>query len=135
MIALLSFLWLLVNQGWGSAAAYTHAEGKLTRGNVVGQSIGPAAVNTTDILCQGDSELTVMVDMNGAASGDLAVTVVPFETNAPLTPIRSTGPTFGGSTVNFTGTYDVSGIDKARIAVKNNNVGAQTLNRMSWRLS
>jgi hypothetical protein len=132
---------MTMNMGFGAAAEWVVGS-LLTKGKVLAAAILTGATNTTDLLCAGDSLLTVEVDMNGAANADLAVTVVPFETdgttllaNAPLPAIRSSGPTFGGSTVNFTATYDVSGVDKVRIIVKNNNAGTQTLNRMSWRLS
>lgn len=130
--------------GLNAAAEWTHAETLLTRGRVAGTpSIASAGTQTLDIDCAGDSELTIDADMAGGASGDLAVTVVPYEgsdnvtllSNAPVPVIRSAGPTFAGGTVHFNGTYDVSGVSRVRVVVKNNNVGAQVLNRLSWRLS
>lgn len=125
-----------------SAAAEWVIGTLLTRGRVTNAAIAAGATQTIDIDCAGDSELTVQADMTGAASGDLAVTVVPYEddnvtlnVNAPLPAVRSAGPTFGGTTVGFNGTFDVSGVSKVRIVAKNNNVGGQTLNRLSWRLS
>lgn len=116
----------------------------LTRGRVTGTpSIASGATSFLDVDCAGDSELTITADMAGAASGDLAITVVPYEgtdntillPNAALPPIRSSGPTFAGASVSFEGNYDVSGVAKVRIIAKNNNAGAQILNRLSWRLS
>lgn len=132
----------LMAVGWGGAAAWTHAEQLLTRGKVAAQAIGAGATYTIDLLSGGDSELTVEVDMTGTAAGDLAVTAVPYEadnvtllSNAPLPVIRSTGPTLGGGAVQFTATYDVAGVDKVRIVIKNNNVAGQTITRASWRLT
>lgn len=128
----------------GSAASEFVVGDLLTRGRYPGvPSIAPAGTVFLDIDCAGDSELTIQADLAGAANGDLAVTVVPYEgtdntvllANAPLPVIRSQGPLFAGASVSFTGTYDVSGVAKCRVVVKNNNVGAQNLNRLSWRLS
>jgi hypothetical protein len=114
----------------------------LTKGRHTAVSLVTTATDVIDVDCEQDNELTVMADMNGAASGDLTVTVVPYEddnitllVNSPLPAIRSSGPTFGGSTVTFTGTYDVSGLTKVRLIAKNNNAGTQTLNRFSWKLT
>jgi len=128
----------------GSAPSEWVVGSLLTRGSVVGPISTPSGgTQTLDIDCAGDSELTLQVDQAGAANGDLAVTVVPYEgtdnvtllPNAPLPVIRSAGPTFAGASVSFTATYDVSGVSKVRVVVKNNNAGAQNLNRLSWRLS
>lgn len=128
----------------GSTASEWVVGDLLTRGRIAGTpSIASAGTTFVDIDCAGDSELTVQVDMAGAANGDLAVTAVPYEgtdnvtllANAPLPVIRSAGPTFAGASVSFTATYDVSGVSKVRVVVKNNNVGAEVLNRLSWRLS
>lgn len=128
----------------GTAASEWVVGTLLTRGAVTSlPSIASAGTFTLDVDCAGDSELTIEVDMAGAANGDLAVTVVPYEgvdntvllVNAPLPVIRSSGPTFGGASVSFQATYDVSGCAKCRIVVKNNNVAAEVLNRLSWRLS
>lgn len=128
----------------GSAASEWVVGDLLTRGRYPGvPSIGTGGTVFLDIDCAGDSELTIECDMAGGANADLAVTVVPYEgvdntvllANAPLPVIRSAGPTFAGASVSFTGTYDVSGCAKCRVIVKNNNVGAQNLNRLSWRLS
>lgn len=125
-----------------NAAAEWVTGSLLTRGAHTAVSLPTTTTDFIDVDCAGDSELTVQADMAGAASGDLTVTVVPYEsdnttlnTNAPLTAIRASGPTFGGSTVGYEGTFDVSGVSKVRVIAKNNNAGTQTLNRLSWRLS
>jgi hypothetical protein len=128
----------------GTAASEWTIGDLLTRGRVAGTpSIASGATTFLDVDCAGDSELTVDAELVGAANGDLAVTVVPYAgvdnalllSNSPLPVIRSSGPTFAGGVVDFTGTYDVSGVSRCRIVVKNNNAGAQNLNRLSWRLS
>jgi hypothetical protein len=128
----------------GTAASEWGIGDLLTRGRIAGTpSIASGGTTFVDIDCAGDAELTVMCDLAGAANGDLAVTVVPYEgtdnvtllSNAPLPVIRSTGPLFASGSVSFTGTYDVSGVARVRVIVKNNNAGAQNLNRLSWRLS
>jgi hypothetical protein len=127
--------------GLNAAAEWTPGV-LLTRGNVTAVPLAAGASTTLDVLCEGDSELTIMADMTGAANGDLTVGVFPFEAdgvtvmaNVGLTAIRSGGPTFGTGAVQYNGTYDVSGVDKVRIVVRNNNAGAQTLTRLGWRLS
>lgn len=128
----------------GTAASEWGVGDLLTRGRVAGTpSIASGGTTFIDVDCAGDSELTINAELAGAANGDLAVTVVPYAgldntlllSNSPLPVIRSNGPTFGGAVVDFTATYDVSGCAKCRIIVKNNNAGAQNLNRLSWRLS
>lgn len=127
--------------GLNAAAEYTHAESLLTRGKQAGAAIAPAANNDTDILCQGDSTLTVEADMTGAASGDLTVQVLPFEADATtlagvaIAPVTATGPTFAAGRVTYIAQFDVTAYDKVRIRLTNNNVGAQTVTRASWRLA
>jgi hypothetical protein len=113
----------------------------LTRGAIgtAGQSLASGASTQQDVGVSGSDELTVEVDMNGAATGDLTVSVYPYESDGttlmPITVpiIGSTGPTFVTSRVYFIGHYDVSATERVRITITNNNAGAQTLNRASWR--
>lgn len=127
--------------GQTAAAEYTHAETLLTRGKTAGQAIGATSNDDTDLLCQGDSRLTVEVDMTGAASGDLVVQIIPFEADAvtllgiALSPVRSVGPTFAGGRVTYTADFDVSGFDKVRFRMTNSTAGALVVTRKSWRLS
>lgn len=113
----------------------------LTRGSEVAQSILTTANRDTDIPCGGDTTLTVQVDMNGTASGDLAVSVFPFEAdNATVAPIaipvlRSTGPTLAAGKVYYYAQFDVQALERVRIRITNNNAGTQTINRWSWRLA
>lgn len=126
----------------GTGASEWTVGSLLTRGKLLAAAMGAAGgQQVIDVDCAGDSELTVQADMTGAANGDLAVTVLPFEDdNVTLSPvglpvIRSVGPTFNVNRVYFEGTYDVSGVSKVRVVAQNNNVAGQTLTRMSWRLS
>jgi hypothetical protein len=127
--------------GLNAAAEYTHAESLLTRGKQAGVAIANAANNDTDILCQGDSTLVLEVDMTGAAAGDLSINVFPFEADGvtvmgvAIAPITSTGPTLLTGHVYYIAQFDVSGYDRVRIRLTNNNAAPQTLTRASWRLS
>lgn len=131
------------------SAAYEGYPGNLlTRGKYEGVAIltgatydFPGDTNNGIVHCEGDSTLTVQGDMTGAANGDLAVTVTPYEADnvtisgVDLPVVRSQGPTFAGGRVTFIGEYDVTGIESVRIRVKNNNAGTQTLTRGSYHLS
>jgi hypothetical protein len=129
--------------GQGAYEGMSNYAKLLTRGSQSAVPIASGASSILDIDCAGDSELTLEVDMTGAAVGDLGLGVFPFEgtdnvtplPNAAIPAIRSSGVVFSGATVDYTGTYDVSGVAKVRVVVKNNNAGPQTLNRLSWRLS
>jgi hypothetical protein len=125
-----------------NAAAEWVTGSLLTRGNATPGAIGATTTVNTDVDCAGDSKLTVLVEMTGAANGDLAVTVVPFESdnltpqnNTALAAQRSTGPTFAGGVVQYEGEFDVSGFSKVRIQIRNTTAGALNINRASWRLS
>jgi hypothetical protein len=128
------------NQGYGSASEWAVGS-LLTRGKQAGVAIAPAANNDVDILCQGDSTLTVEVDMTGAATTDLTVQVLPFEADAAtimgvaIAPVTATGPSLSGGHVYYIAQFDVTAYDKVRIRITNNNVGAQTITRSSWRLA
>jgi hypothetical protein len=127
--------------GWAGAAAWTHAEGLLDRGKQAGVAINAAANNDTDLLTQGASTLVVEVDMTGGASGDLTVQVLPFQADAAtlmgvaIAPVTATGPTLAAGHVYYTAQFDVTAYDKVRVRLTNNNVGAQTITRSSWRLA
>lgn len=114
----------------------------LTKGTATAVGIANATSYDTDLLCGGDSLLTVMVDMTGAATGDLTLQVIPFEgdnstllASVPLTADHIDGPIFAGGAVRAHASYNVNGLDKVRIRVTNNNAAPQTLTRTSWRLT
>ena len=113
----------------------------LTRAIETAIAIGAGGIRNTDIYCQGDATLVVQVEMTGAAIGDLTVAVQPFEadnlTVAPISipPVQFVGPTLNAGKVYYYAQYDIQALEKARIAITNNNAGAQTINRWSWRLS
>lgn len=125
-----------------NAAAEWVVGSLLTRGRVPSQAIGATTTLTFDLDAAGENELTLMVEMTGAANGDLTVTVIPFRgdnttplNNVALQPIRSNGPLFAGGVVQYTGTYDVSGESKVRVAIRNTTAGALNLNDVTWRMS
>lgn len=116
----------------------------LTRGALqpAGTAIGAGATLTTDVMCEGDSTLILEVDMTGTAAGDLGITVVPYEsdnatlmTGLNLPVVQSNGPALSGGAVRYYAQIDVTGVERVQVQVKNNNVGAQTLTRSSWRLA
>ena len=127
-----------------STANYNALAGSLlTRGRVEpdGTSVGAGVTVTEDVNVAGNTELVVMADMNGAVAGDLVPTVLPYEADnvtlmpLPLTPITAQGPTFASGKVYYQGRFDVDAVERVQIQIKNNNAGAQTLNRASWRVA
>jgi hypothetical protein len=113
----------------------------LTRATTAGQAIANGANFDQDIMCVGDSSLIVEVDMTGGASGDVVLTVLPFEadnaTVMPITlpPVSSVGPTLNGGHVYYYAQFDVTGLEKVRVRLNNANVAPQTITRMNWRLA
>jgi hypothetical protein len=127
-----------------STANYNALAGSpLTRGRIQpdGTTINGTTTLTSGLIdVSGTDEIVVMVEITGAVSGDLAVTVLPVEadnvTNLPnitVPAVQSQGPTFGGAKVSFFGRYDVSAMEYVRIAITNNNAGTQNIIRASWR--
>jgi hypothetical protein len=115
------------------------SEQLLTRGKVEAQAIASGANFDQDVPCGGASTLVVQVDMTAGAAGDLSVAVQPYEgDNLTVAPIgipvtNSVGPTLSGGHDYFYAQYDVTAVDKVRVRITNNNVGAQTITRTSWR--
>jgi hypothetical protein len=112
----------------------------LNRGKAVNQSLATGASYTQDVNVGGWDDLSIAAIMTGAANGDLVVSVFPIFPDGTvgavsITPLQSTGPTYAAPNVQYTGNYDVSGYQKVRISVKNNNAATQTLNNFSWQLS
>ncbi len=113
----------------------------LTRGKIQGQAINAAATVTMDVPCGGTDFVTVEADMTAAATGDMVVTVVAYEADGvtlqptPLPAVAGVGyvSTLSGGHDYFIQQYNVQGIDKVQVQLKNNNAGAQTITRLSWR--
>lgn len=111
----------------------------LSRGSI-NLAINAAQTLVQDVPCGGTDWLVVNSDMTGTAAGDLIVTVVPYEgdgvtlSSTTLPPVAGYGfvPTLAGGHVTAVQKYDVTGIDKVQLQVKNNNVAAQT-GRSWWR--
>jgi hypothetical protein len=123
-----------------TAAAEWVVGALLTRGKVAGQAIGAGGNYDTIIPCQGDSTLSIQVDMTGGALSDLMVQANPYEADiATVTPNAvpevQTDSDFSGGHVYYYGQFDVNGVDQVRLRITNNNAGAQTITRMSWRLT
>jgi hypothetical protein len=127
----------------GTAASEWRVGDLLTRGTASAIPIGAGQTLTSkDVDVGGENEMSVGYEMTGGASADLTVTVVPFAAdgvtpmaNITIPPQASNGPTFAGGVVQYTGTYDVSGYQKVRVQVKNNNAGAQTINYFWYRFA
>lgn len=120
----------------------------LTRGKTEAQAIGAGGTfdligpdGSARVLCEGDSTLVVQVDMTAGAAPDLGVQVNPYEadgiTVAPiaLPTVLTVGPTLSGGHAYLYAQYDVSALDVVRIRITNNNAGAQTITRASWKLT
>lgn len=133
----LTLLWLVDSTNYNALA------GKLlTRDTPLkNAAIAAAQTLTFDVPCGGTDWIMVQVDMTGGAAGDLGLTVVPYEADgvtlsgATLPAQAGTGyaATFGAGRVTAVQKYDTTGIDKVQVQIKNNNVGAQTVTRASWR--
>jgi hypothetical protein len=114
----------------------------LNKGKVEGAAIGGAGGTVVlEVPCPLVSTLVVEADMTGAVNGDLGVAVQPYEVDGVtllgvnLPTVQNVGPTFAGGRVTQFSQYDVTAIDKVRITLTNNNAGAQTVTRASWRLA
>lgn len=113
----------------------------LTRGKVEGQAIANAGNYDFDVMCGGDSTLVVEVDMTATAAPDVTVAVQPYEADgATVMPVavpkvQEVGPTLSGGHDYYYGQFDVTGIDRARVRITNNNAVPQTITRASWRLA
>lgn len=124
-----------------STQNYNQATTLLTRGKQEAVAIGAGANNDTDIYCGGDSKLNVMVQMTGGAIGDITIAVRPYEADnltvqpQPLAAIRNPANVATGGKVYAEAEFDVQGFEKVQLRITNNNAGAQTLDRASWRLS
>src|SRR5262245_36612584 len=122
----------------GTAASEWVIGDLLMRGkNSTPVSLATGAQTTFDIACAGESELSLQAILTGAADADLSVTVaalLPDNSVGGLVPaLQSSGPKFAGSTVTYYGNFDVSGVERVRVTLKNNNAATQTLN-YSWKL-
>jgi hypothetical protein len=115
-------------------------EALLNRAIIAGVAIGAGANNDQDIVIGGSSTLIAQVDMTGAATGDLTVSVLPFEADSTtimpisMPVVQSVGPTLSAGHVYYYAQFDVTGLDKARLRINNANAGAQTITRASWKL-
>jgi hypothetical protein len=121
------------------AVTYFGTPSHLARDVITNIALGAASGTTYDVEVSGTDWITVQGDLTGGAATDLAVTVTPYEednvtiTALPLTEAVKQGPTLSGGHVYYYGKFDVTGIGRVRIRWANNNAGAQTLTRGSWR--
>jgi hypothetical protein len=119
----------------------------LTRGQVTGKSLATGATLSMDAPVGGSDFVTIEADMTGSAIGDLVVACQPYEADGvtlmpvSLQPVLNVGTTAAAPTVILSGghvyqviEYNVQGIDKVNIQLKNANAATQTVNRLSWRV-
>ncbi len=98
----------------------------------VNQAIGTGATVNTDFDISDFDLATVIVSMTGAATGDLGITVYPFEEDEANVPVAGLPVTAGtavvsGGHVAQVLQVNVTGLKAIRVAVKNNNAGGQTI--------
>lgn len=97
-------------------------------------AIATGVTDTYDVDVDEFDNISVLVSMSGAASGDLSVTVEPFATDGTVLPIplvpavTASGPTFASPNVYYAAQFDVRGLLQVRITVKNNNAAGETIN-------
>jgi hypothetical protein len=112
---------------------------RLFSDRVVAAPLATGASTTYDVECSGSDFLVVQGDLTGAAIGDLAVGVQPFEednvtlSGAILVPVQAPANVFNAGHVYSYAKYDITAVGRVRVFWKNNNAGAQTLTRGSWR--
>jgi hypothetical protein len=112
---------------------------RLFSDRAVAQPVGIGGAFTWDIEVSGGDWLVIQGDLTGAAIGDLTVTVQPYEednvtlSGVVLTPPVAPANIFAAGHVYLYNKFDVVGIGRVRVSWKNNNAGAQTLTRASWR--
>lgn len=113
----------------------------LNHGKRTAFSLGAGATDSDTIQCGGVSTLNVRVAQDAGASGDVTISILPFESDnttiMPISvpPVSSVGPTLASGQTYFYAQYDVTAFSKIRFDVKNNNVGAQTVREKSWDLA
>lgn len=97
-------------------------------------AIGAGVTAAADVDVSDFDNISVLVSMTAAVIGDLIVTVYGFDVggNVHLIPL-SPSPAPQAQVISAGAAlaavqYDLRGIDTVRIAVKNNNAGAQTIN-------
>lgn len=98
-----------------------------------GDAIAAGATNNYDIDVSDFDGITVAAAISAGALADLGLTVEAFDSTGTVIPVALTtavaAPTqvLNGGKAYGVQQYDVRGIQQIRVAVKNNNAGAQTV--------
>ena len=134
------FLLTIVSLLTKTAAFENYTGTLLNKDSVSAVALGAGATQVFDVVLGGQTTMVVQADLTATAANDLAVVVFPYEADgatlsgAAIPAVQSGGPTLTGGHSYFYGEYDILSLDKVRVVITNNNVGAQTLTRASWEL-
>jgi len=141
VIALLTLLLLWV---FPTIDSYSTQVGARLRRGTLGKNtpVGAGVTANQDALVGEYDILTVDADLTATAAGDLAIQVFPYGPDGttllttPLPAVTGVGfaPTLSGGHSTATQQYNVQGLDKVNVQIKNNNAATQTLNA-SWRVA
>lgn len=134
MIALLLSLlagWVMTTYDQYSALAGVGVR----RATAKNLSVGTGVTTNFDCLTLNWDILTVNADLTATAAGDLGIAVFAYGptgvlSTTPLTAVAGVGyaPTLAGGHSTAIQQYNVQGIEKVQVQLKNNNAGTQTLN-------
>lgn len=115
----------------GSYVAATAGVGRLTA--AAGDAIATGVTNNYDVDVSDFDCVSVLAALTGAVLGDLGLTVQALDSTGTPVPIALTPAVTSPAQVFASGKaygvqqYDVRGLQGIRVAVKNNNAGAQTV--------
>lgn len=112
----------------------------LSQGYAKAVSLATGASQTMQADVQNWDVLTVNADLTGTAAGDLTIQVFPVAPDGssiegtPLPAVTGVGfaPALQAGHVQAVQQFNVQGLDKVNVVIKNNNAATQTLNA-TWR--
>lgn len=102
-----------------------------------GAAIAGSGTNSYPLDVSGFDQLTVIGRMTAAAVGDVTPSVNPYEPDGStvnLVTMNITGLTavFAGGVVYFFFSVTLRGVPKLQVNIKNNNAGAQTIQKVDY---
>lgn len=124
----------LRNKSQVSVGSYHESDsGTLASAAAIG--IGATSVFPVDVT--GFDTVTILGRMTGAVGTDAALTVQPYEadgTTVSQVNMNVSAPSnqFAGGVVYFTATLQTRGVTRIQVSVKNNNAGAQTIQKLDY---
>jgi len=133
MIALLLLILLWV---FPTIDSYSTIAGTAARRILIKNlSLTTGAVSSNDVLTTNWDLVTVSADLTATAAGDLTIQVFPYGPagnllTTPLPAVSGVGfvPALAAGHSTAMQQYNVQGLEKVQVQVKNNNAGTQTLN-------